>query len=231
MSLLQIISDARAAIGLGTVSAAYTSSDLNIQQLVALAQIEGDELSRFTDWRGLKTSKTFTGDGSTAMFPLPSGFDRFLAGETMWLADSPSLPLIGPVTDSEMVALKVAAATPSRPVWRMFGEKVEFYPTLASSETVKTEYYTGMWLTSSDGVTPRLRWAADSDVALVPERIITLGVIWRWKKSKGFDYAEDFRTHQVERMRAASKQAGQGVIRMRENFNQYGPVSDVRVIP
>lgn len=229
MSLLTIISDASALCGLGTVSAVYTSTDLNVQQMMGLAQQEGDELCRFHDWRALKTAKTFTGTGATT-YALPTDFDRLITGDALWLADSPLIALDGPVSDADMLAFKAASSTPSRPIWRLFGSSVEFYPALDTGEAANTEYLSSQWISSQDGLTNRTRWAADSDTARISERVITLGVVWRWKKAKGFDYAEDFRTHQVERLRAAAKDGGQRVIQLNETTARSRR-SDVKVIP
>ena len=37
----------------------------------------------------------------------------------------------------------------------------------------------------------------DDDYPLLDSNLITLGVIWRWKKSKGLEYAEDFDTYEA----------------------------------
>ena len=31
----------------------------------------------------------------------------------------------------------------------------------------------------------------------LPENILMMGLSWRWKKAKGFEYAEDFRSYEL----------------------------------
>jgi hypothetical protein len=233
MTLLSIVQDAMTLCGLDSPTSVYSSTDATSRQFMAFAQVEGDELSRFHDWRALKVLGTFTGDGSSTVFDLPTDFDRFLPGYAMWLENSPALPLEGPVTDEKMLAFKVAEYNPIRSIWRFFGDQIEFFPALSSSAVVQTEYRSSYWIIDTTLTTRRARWAADTDLAVIPDRLIVLGIVWRWKKAKGFDYSEDFTSYQIERTRATMSDGGKAVIRMSENF---GPityrraVSDARVI-
>ena len=69
-------------------------------------------------------------------------------------------------------------------------------PTPSSGDTIAYEYVTKNWCQSS-GET-QSQWSADSDTALIDDELHTIGIIWRFKKSKGFDYSEDFRTYELQ---------------------------------
>jgi len=56
--------------------------------------------------------------------------------------------------------------------------------------------------------TSRPAWANDSDVALIPERLLEYALIWRWKQAKGLDYAEDMTTYEREREKAQARDRG-----------------------
>ena len=43
---------------------------------------------------------------------------------------------------------------------------------------------------------PKAEATADSDVPVIPERVITLGTIWRWKQARNFEYAEEMRAYE-----------------------------------
>jgi hypothetical protein len=51
-------------------------------------------------------------------------------------------------------------------------------------------------------------WAADTDTGILSEEVMTLGVIWRFLKAKGFDYSEPFRTYEMAKARAENKDGG-----------------------
>lgn len=187
MTILSTVQDAMLLCGLERPSFAVANTDQTVREFVLQAQFEGDELARTVDWRGLKVVATITGDGSSTVFDLPSDFHRFMPGERFWLADSPGTSLRR-VSDDEMSAIKSNVAAPIYPVWRLLGDQIEFYDAPDTGKVINTEYRTLHWIINSDLTTRYLRWNSDTDIALVPERILTLGTVYRWKRSKGFPY-------------------------------------------
>lgn len=233
MSFLTVIQDAMVQCGFDSPSLAYASTDPTVGIFKTLSQVEGDALSRRFDWRKLKKLGALLGDGSSTVFNLPSDFDRLVPGNPLWIDEEPVLPLLM-VNDDEMMRYKTAQTEPVNPVWRLFGDAIEFYPALESGDNVKLEYRSKYWITDESGATARARWAADTDVALIPERLISLGLVWRFKQAKGFDYAEDYRTYQMEVEKAGGVDNGRQVITLRSDFfNDYAHAAptDPRVIP
>jgi hypothetical protein len=74
-------------------------------------------------------------------------------------------------------------------------------PVPQAGDILAYEYVSTYWLTNAGGDTERAAWTADDDVAKLDEELITLGVTWRFLKSKGLDYSEAFSTYErmVER--------------------------------
>ena len=232
MSLLTTVQDAMVICGFDSPSLVYASSDPTTTIFKTLSQVEGDALCRRFDWRALKVLGTLTGDGTSTDFTLPNDFDRFMTGDPMWIDESPELPL-QMVNDDEMLRYKVAQTDPVNPVWRLFGDTIEFYPAPDNGDAIKLEYRSKYWVIDETLVTRRARWAADTDVSLLPERLISLGIVWRFKQAKGFDYAEDYRTYQIECAKAGASDNGRQTIRLRSNFfGDYAdaPASDPRVV-
>lgn len=232
MSLLDIVKDAMELCEQPSPSTVFLNNDATVRQFKTLSQVEGDELSRAHDWRDLKVSATMAGDGTSTDFVLPSDFDRFHPGITWWRNNTPDWPLIGPVTDEQWLAQKAAGIQANPPIWRFFGPLIEFYPAPPVGESYSTEYRSSFWVASADRSKRRNRWAADTDISILPERIMVLGIIWRWKKSKGFDYAEDFRSYELAKARAGLSDGGRPVIRLMEGYEDIRRArrNDVRVI-
>ena len=177
MSLLTICQDAAALVGIDAPSSVIASSDATNAQFGALAQVEGDELARYFDWRGLKIETSFTGDGSTVLFELPAGFDRWMSGGMAFFEDGTYNRLEGPVSDETFTAYQAANSDPNQPVWRMIGPDVEFFPALDTGVVVTSLYLTGYWITDAAGTTRKARWTLDSDLSTLPDRLITLGAV------------------------------------------------------
>jgi hypothetical protein len=74
---------------------------------------------------------TLTGDGTTTLFVLPSDFERILQGQALWSNKYPSIPLQGPITSQDLLALKALPVMPVRPVWRLIGGQLEIWPALS----------------------------------------------------------------------------------------------------
>lgn len=221
MSLLTMVREASLLVGLSEPDTVMAATTDEVKQFRALAQQEGDELSRWYDWRKLGVGATITGDGTTTAWDLPCDWDRQLASDALWLDASPYIALEGPLSDQAWIALQTAQSAPSRPVWRYFGDQIQTYPALGADEAVKLEYRSAYWIASADATTIRNAWVEDSDIALIPERIMKLGLIWRWKRAKGLDYAEEFQTYQMERLKAERNDKGFRTLNMAEGFGAW----------
>ena len=199
MSVLSVIQSVAPLLGIARPSVALTSTDITVQQLVAILQEEGDELARRHDWGALKTPLpgTFSGDGTTLSFALPANFHRLPNGPIFWRRDRSYMPLSGPMSDMEWRGLQAVNFTSVvNYAWRRRGNTVEVFPALPAGEIVDYEYLSRAWVVTiaNDRITTI---SNDADTFLLPEVLLKLGTRWRWKKSKGLEYAEDFRTYEM----------------------------------
>jgi hypothetical protein len=219
MSILTACQDAMVLCGQPQPSSVVSNPDPTVTKFLAFAQVEADQTGSEFNWRNLNIAMTLTGDGTTTLFALPSDFERILQGQALWSNKYPSIPLQGPISSQDLLALKALPVMPVRPVWRLIGGQLEIWPALSSAEVVNGEYRSTNPIVSGDGLTRKPRWTNDSDYTLFPEIILRLGLIWRWKQSKGLDYAEDFRNYQLERDKKAGHEAGGKIVRMTNTWN------------
>lgn len=221
MSLLTLAQDVVALVGLDATppSTVIGNDNAAISQITSLAQVEGDELSRVHDWQSLNRTLTITGDGSTEFWTLPSDFDRFLRDAPLWRESQPFLPLDGPVLDQDFLGYQTNQTEPPFPIWRLVENTIDIWPVLDSGDVVNGEYRTKYWVTDSTGTTEKARITVDSDEFLIPERLLVLGVVWRWKKAKGLEYGQDYQTYQMSKLQATMTDGGQRTARLSQ-----GPV-------
>lgn len=219
MSILTAAQDAMVLCGLPQPSGVVSSTDLTVTKFLAFAQVEAETTGSDFNWRSLNIALQLTGDGATTLFALPSDFERILQGQALWSQKYPSIPLQGPISSQDLLALKALPVMPVRPVWRLIGGTLEIWPALSIGEIVNGEYRSTNPIVSGDGLTRKPRWTNDSDYTLFPEVILKLGMIWRWKQSKGLDYAEDFKSYQLERDKKAAHEAGAKIVRMTNQLN------------
>lgn len=193
MNLLAIIQSAAAALNLPSPSAVVNSTDATAVQLLELANTEGRDLARRYPWQALIGEATFTTvatESQGAMETLAPGY-RYILGDTIWNRTS-GLPVYGPVPAPEWQAYLASAITGPNSSYRIRGGTLRFSPVPAAGETCAFEYVSRYWCTDSTGATSRAAFASDQDLCLVDDELVLLGIQWRWRKAKGFEYSEEF---------------------------------------
>lgn len=224
MSLLTMIQDVCSDLGINEPSSVVGSTDKQIKQLLTIANREGKDLaSRFT-WNVLVKEATFTQSAAALQGAMTtvagSDFDKII-NDTMWNR-STTLPILGPSMAKDWQALQAFNITGPVPEFRIRGNSLYFSPDGANAtDTIAFEYKSKNWCESSGG-TGQSSWQADDDVGLLDEDIMCLGIVWRWLKRKGLDYAEDFATYEK---RVADKIGGDGGKRV---LNAAGSLRDRR---
>lgn len=212
MSLLTIVQDACDRIGITRPSTVVGSTDAQVIQLLALLNKEGKELATGMsvgvsyDWQALQAEATFTTlatESQGAITTIASGF-KYIIGGTIWNR-STRLPVYGSVNPQEWQNYKAWSVTSPFPKYRIVGGLLRLLPVPPADETYYFEYQSKNWCTDANGSNPKSKWAADTNVALLDEDLMTDGLVWRWKQAKGLDYAEDFATYQRDVLNAMAR--------------------------
>jgi hypothetical protein len=189
------------------------SNDLTAQILLEFANQEGEELARYHDWQALVVQKTFTTLAQVAQTnALPSDdYDRMVYSPEVWNR-SLNLRYRGPTNSREWQRVLTGVGAGVAGWWRIVGGELNIYPAPTAGQTLAFEYISRNWAESSGG-TAQDSFMADTDVSLLPERIILLGMVWRYRHSRGFaQYAEDMATYEREKEKAAARDRATGRI-------------------
>ena len=212
MSLLTLIQDACDLIPLARPSSVIGSTAQEVRELLGVAQEEGLELSRRYDWQKLTKEKTFTSVATeTQTSMVASDLDRFVA-ETFWNR-SKRRPFRGPVTAQEWQQVKSWTTSPVPEIFRYRGSDILVQPVPTAGDTFVYEYISTQWCESSGG-TDQSAWAADADVGLLPERLMKLGIIWRWKAMKSFPFETDYQLYESQVQQAILRDKPQRTVNM-----------------
>lgn len=208
-SILQIVTETAARVGVNKPNTATGSTDPQVVQLVALASEEIQELSARFDWQSLIVEQTFVtvnaeNQGYVSGFVPPGGVQvipttkpmRKIINETMFNRTT-HFPVTGPLTPTGWQGLKAVTTVAgfySR--YRIRQGQLLFYPAPAAAQSVFFEYITEYPISNLDGSIFKLAFTRDDDFPLVDSRLVKLGLRWRWKAAKGLDYTEDFNTYE-----------------------------------
>lgn len=187
MTLLSICQDAAVDLSQPVPTAIISNTDPAVRLLLRCAQEEGRSLAGRHSWQVLKKEHTFAtvaADAQTSS--IPSDFD-WLIPETMFNRDR-NRRVWGPLDENEWQAYKATLVTRVDPAFRIRGDTILITPEPTAGETVAYEYVSNQWCQDSAG-TAQSAWAADDDTAKLNEAAMTLGVVWRWRKNKGLEFA------------------------------------------
>lgn len=197
MTLLTTVQKAARRVGVPRPNVVATATDPTVALLFELAQQEGEELARYGDWRALRKEKTFTTVAAETQTdtPIPTDFAGFI-DETLWNR-SARRPLWGPIDPAEWQAYKAQTTFPVRDGFTLRGTSWLMQPTPTAGQTIAYEYRSANWCQSSGG-TAQSAWAADTDTGLISERLMRLGLIWRFKQARGLEWQTDHENYLSE---------------------------------
>ena len=207
MSLLSLCREAIDQLSsVAMPTAIVGSTNPTAKMLLRLANEEGRSLMRRASWQALQSEKTFiTTAADVQAGALPDDFDRMVP-ETMFNRTR-NRYVAGPISAVDWQRAKSSLVTTINPAYRMRGNAILFTPQQTAGETIAFEYISKNWCASSIG-TPQASWLADNDVGRLDESLMSLGIVWRFLKSKGFAYADDLQAYERRVTEASMRDGG-----------------------
>ncbi len=222
MTLLTLCQDATDAIGVGNrPDTIIGSSDINARLLLVQSKIGGTALAKRHTWEALTQEATFltVAAQSQGLFSaLGTGATdysnvRQIFPETMWNRDE-TKQLFGPMTAIERQSEKSTTTSSAWSNWWIQGGALYFYPAPTVNQTIAFEFVSSYWAKSSGG-TAQATWLADTDTSFFDEGLLLNDLIWRFKKARGLDYAEDFAVSEAEIKAAITADGGKRALNLR----------------
>lgn len=178
MTLLTIVQALSKNVGVKAPSIVATSPARGMVEALQMANEAGEELARRVDWGALQENVVLTGTGANIMHDLGASFSRLNKG----VAVRAGTAIVRPLTRAEWNTL-----TPVEGVPRYFlleGNKLTLWPYLANAATVTAQFQSLNWCSAGTS------FMADTDTSLLDEGLLTKGLIARWRRQKGMDFAD-----------------------------------------
>lgn len=179
MTLLEICQALAKNVGLAVPTAIVGSSERNWVEALQLANESGLELARRVNWGILQQAATLTGTGTTGSLALPADYMRLTASAAVKSGTS----ILRALTRSEWNTLPGQVQGTPR-YYHTNGTNISFYPYMALGATVAIRYQSTEWASSGT------QFLADDATPLVDSDLLTKGLIVRWRRQKGMDYAD-----------------------------------------
>jgi len=210
-TLLEIVTDVCDEVGLDQpASVIDNTTDPNVRKLLRFAQKSGEMISSRHNWQALVDLHTWTSIAAEVQTDAPpdqSDFDRLIYNADLWDRGN-SRRWTGPLSSSSWQRLRNSVTTGNvAGYWRLVGNAIRMYPAPEAGLTLDMPYISNKWAASSGG-TAQASFLADTDVPRIPDKLLILDMVWRWKHSIGLDYAEDMSDFERELERATSRDGG-----------------------
>ena len=197
MSLLSVVKDVCLNVGANPPTSMFgTSIQPRTQaELLALANETAQQIAYdVREWTALKTTATYAGDGIIDRFPLPANYRRMLLTAQVYPSWAPRQPLRFISDVDEWLVRRMNGDTTGWGEWALIGDDMLVYPVMSAGQSVSFVYLDKNCIRLANGGFGD-RFMADDDEYRLPERVLKLGMIWRWKANKGSPYAEDMGTY------------------------------------
>lgn len=230
-TLLSVVQDLTGRQNLPVPTTVYGTTDTQIQQLLKLLEEEGNDLASRGPWESLMNEATFStinAESQGTVVSLATNGFRYIKDDTIWDRTN-RLPVFGPKSPKEWQMIKAYQINGPRFQFRIRGGKLLVNPTPTAGYTWAFEYISKNWILAADNTTYKSRFTADTDQIILPDDLCLQGLRWRWKKEKGLDYAEDFRTYETQVKDALGRDGGKQTLSM--DGGRGKPVPGIFVTP
>lgn len=181
MSLLTIVQDAARSLALDVPTTAQASTDSAVRSLIAFANETGREAARRVPWGALSTNGSVL--VTAALTPTTLASDFYALSSPAVVRTASGVPLRGGLSDAEWSILSPSEAPPR--FFRQRGRHLEVWPVPNGGATINYRYQSRNWTSAgTDALT------ADAQSALIDERLITMGAVWRYLRFSGQPYQD-----------------------------------------
>lgn len=210
MTLLTAVNGAQRKLSL-TVTAGVIADGQETQNLLyQLANEEAEEVLERDeyDFPLLRRTQSFTASlASLQASGKPSNFKRAIP-ETFWNATQKK-KIYGPLTDAEWAIANgntVTSATWQSAMFRYDG--LHIFPAPLIADTITFDYIINTPVQATGGGAYKTAFTVDNDTYVLGDRILRLGIIWRYLQTKGRDYAEDLKNYELALSALSRSQRG-----------------------
>ena len=222
MNLLQLATEFCDRTGLDVPLRVVGATDAGVRQLRGLLnEVISDITNRGESWPLLQKQALFNTVAAELQGPLatiaPYGFKYIIPGTEYDRTER--RPLWGPKGAGawqESIALPVTGPLYSYRLWQ--GEFL-IQPAPPAGHQIAFEYASDMAIQDVGGTYSK-RFEADSDIFLLDEDLLLLGLRWKWKKEKGLSFVTEKLEYESALAQAMGNDGTKGEINMADNYSQ-----------
>jgi hypothetical protein len=212
MTVLSVCKQAAVKLNQTQPTAVYAATDDEFAAELALAANETAEaILNAHDWQKLTTLGTIIGNGSATAFNFPSDYDRMVKKTDLHSATWQQSGF-RPARDLDnwlyMTDIGIIGAPGD---WIMLGGQLQVSPAMPVGETARFYYISSALVAPATG-TNKATFTLDTDTFRLSERLLRLGIVWRWRADKRMEYAEDLQNYEIALSEEIAKDRGSKIL-------------------
>ena len=193
-------------------SSFFSTTDDTLLQFAEIANESARDIMKAAEWQALTGLCTFGCDGTTVAFDLPSDFDRLQKDVRVHLA-SLITPLLQYTTADAFLYDQLRLGVSAVGRWIMLGGQMNVYPAQKAGDSIEF-YYQKNTIVRTGGTTPATEFTTDADTFVLPERLLQLCIIWKYREHKGLPYDEAMQDYETELATCRMSDRGVQAIRL-----------------
>lgn len=198
MTILSVVNEVCDIVSLDRFTSVYGSGNPAAQTLLELAKLAGEEIVDRYDWKALERSAV----AASSPLAIPSDYLRMADGGALRTAAG---AFFRPVKNAAQWAV-VQQVPSSQPYTYVSKTSIAFSPASAAVGAV-LNYVSKFWIVASGGA-EKATWGADDDGVVFPERLLTLNVVWRWRRKEGLNYDDQLAEFEAALSNATTEDRG-----------------------
>lgn len=215
MTILSACQDAAVKLNQPKPTSVFSTTDTFAAELLLQAkETAASLLKEEHDWRDLTKLATLTGDATTVAFPLSTNvtdYERMVKGGKLHSLRFRNATFRAARDLDEWLYLNDSLLVGSPGNWIILGGSVQIFPPMPVSDTARFYYISNKVALSAAGV-PKVAFTADDDTFALDERLLYLGIVWRWRADKRMEYSEDMKNYDIATASAMGKDKGNQII-------------------
>ena len=180
-------------------------------EIVDLANEVAADIVKRKDWRKLTKLKEMVGDGVTTGFDLPSDYDHLPTGMQVSVKEWTAWRYRAAADLNEWLDYVNGEPMVSPGAWIILEEQMQFQPAVDSGQTAQY-YYISNNIVRDENNVAKSSFTADSDRMIYDERLLTLGLLWRWRAQKRLEYSEDLANFENLLQEVAGEDKGASIL-------------------
>lgn len=210
MTVLTACIEASTELSQTEPSSIFSTTDQFAKELRLQANRSAVAIAKAYDWQALTALKTMTGDGTTTSFPLPADYDRMpLKANVLTSQYIAGLRKVQDLDEWLNLQLRPVVALPGS--WIILNGAMQILPAVATGVTANF-YYIKNTIVTGAASAAQTAFLADADTFNLSERLLTLGIVWRWRASKKLEYAEDMANFETALAEEITRDKGSRVL-------------------